>query len=133
MKYLTVAALGAFRAEIVRIRRSKLLLALTVIQSVTFILLVSIFGLTGSRAPTALVDEDGGKYSGIFMESLKTAHDSFSLRLMDKKSALESVKRGELVSMIKIPRGFSRSIAGGNNVFLDVTVDNIDVDMTRDI
>ena len=133
MNLVISAFLGSLKAEIVRMSRLKLLILLTLVQSVTFIFLVSIFGLTGSRAPTAVIDQDRGKYSGALIDSLKTAHNSFSLRVMDKEEALEAVKHGELVSAIKIPSGFSEGIAMGNDVFLDVIVDNIDVDMTEDI
>ncbi len=133
MKIMLNALLGALRAEIAQMGRSKLLLVLTAMQSVIFILLLSIFGLTGSRAPTAVVDKDGGKYSGAFIDCLKRAHNSFSIRLMDEKTAEAEVSRGDLVSMIKIPRDFSQEIALYKNVFIDVTIDNVDVDMTEDI
>ena len=67
------AILGAARAELIQMARSRLLVVLTVVQSVTFLLLVSIFGLTGARAPTALVDEDRGPYARIFVANLEAA------------------------------------------------------------
>ncbi|MGA2141200.1 MAG: ABC transporter permease [Brevinematales bacterium] len=133
MKQIAIAVIGGFRAESVQMRRSKLLLFLATVQSVIFIFLVSIFGLTGSRAPIAIVDEDRGFYSAIFTDSLNNAHHSFSLKFMEKEKALDAVKHGDLVSVIKIPAGFSSGIEAGRNVFIDVMVDNIDVDMTEDI
>ncbi len=133
MKNFLSAVTGAARAEAVQLGRSPLLIILTVIQSVTFILLVSIFGLTGSRAPTAVVNEDGELYSRIFIANMEAARHSFAIKLMNREEALSAVKRGELVAVITIPRGFSKAIAKGNIIYIDALVDNIDTDMTQDI
>ena len=133
MKNFLSAAIGGARAELVQLVRSPLLILLTVIQAVTFILLVSIFGLTGSMAPTAVVDEDRGPYSKIFIENMEKAHHSFAIRIMGREIAMAAVKRGELVAVITIPRGFSEAITGGRVIFVDAVVDNIDTDMTQDI
>jgi len=127
---------GGFRAEISQLGRSRLFVALTLIQAVTFLFLVSLFGLTGSRAPTAIVFEDpgpAGQYEQLFIRNLEAAHHSFALRVMEKSAAMDAVRRGDLVAVITIPRGFSRSIAAGKSVNLDVVIDNVDTDMTEDI
>ncbi len=128
-----VAFIGAFKAELIQLIRSPLLITLTVIQAITFIFLVNFFGMTGAFAPTALIDLDKGYYAKAFTESLKNAHHSFDLKFMDEKTAMERVKLGKIVAMITIPEGFSEAIDNGETVPLKVVVDNIDTDMTADI
>jgi ABC-2 type transport system permease protein len=133
MKTTFIALLGATRSEFIQLRRSYVLVILTVIQAVTFLLLVSLFGLTGSRAPTALVDEDHGLYARMFAKILATTHHSFSLRLMDQAAAMTALQHGRLVAIIVIPHGFSEIIAQGGTPPIRVLVDNVDVDLTEDI
>ncbi len=133
MSAMLSALLGGFRAEITQLSRSRLFVALTIIQAVTFLFLVSLFGLTGSRAPTALINEDSGVYAKDFSAQLASAHHSFALRPMNQATALAELQRGDLVAMIIIPKGFSAAVASGNNTTITVTIDNVNTDMTDDI
>jgi ABC-type transport system involved in multi-copper enzyme maturation permease subunit len=127
------AILGGARAEAIQLKRSHLLLVLTLVQAVTFLLLVSLFGLTGSMAPTALVDADQGAYARMFVADLAAAHHSFALHPMSQAAAVAALQREALVAIITIPAGFSTDIAQGREVALEVTVDNVNTDMTDDI
>lgn len=113
--------------------RSPLLVTLAVVQAVTFLLLVSLFGLTGSMAPTALINNDNGAYSKIFIKNLEAAHQSFRLEPMSYTQAQKLLSQGKLVAIITIPKGFSQSISYGETMPVTVDVDNIDADMTDDI
>jgi ABC-2 type transport system permease protein len=119
--------------EFVQLSRNRLLVVLTVVQAVTFLFLVSLFGMTGAYAPTAVVDYDRGAYSQALMETLASAHHSFSLRPMDEERAIKEVQRGNLVAVIIVPKGFTDSVSRGTPAVLKVIVDNIDTDMTDDI
>jgi ABC-2 type transport system permease protein len=110
-----------------------MLVILTFIQAVTIILLVSLFGLTGSMAPTALVDEDHGLYAHMFAKILANTHHSFSLRLMDQATATTELQHGRLVAIIVIPHDFSDIIAQGGTAPVNVSIDNVDTDLTEDI
>jgi ABC-2 type transport system permease protein len=124
---------GSFRAELLHLLRARLFVALTIIQAVTFLFLVSLFGLTGSRAPTALVTQDNGPYAQEFIAQLATTYHSFDLRPMDASAALAALHRGSLVAIITIPKNFSSALANGQGVTLQVAVDNVNTDMTDDI
>jgi len=121
------------RAEALQLRRSPLLVMLAVIQAVTFLLLVSLFGLTGSRAPAAIVDNDGSAAAAHLIADIANAHHSFSLRHMDPQSADTALQRGELVAVVTVPKGFSQAIQRGDTVALPVKVDNVDADLTDDV
>jgi ABC-type Na+ efflux pump permease subunit len=127
------AAVAAARVEAQLLDRSRALVGLVVLVAVTFLVLVSLFGLTGSRAPTALVDHDHSALSREFTRELRAAHHSFALRPMTEEQARRSVARGEIVAVITIPRGFGKTITAGRTVQLPVTVDNVNADLTDDI
>jgi ABC-2 type transport system permease protein len=127
------ALVGAFRAEALTLSRARLFVALTVIQAVTFLFLVTLFGLTGSRAPTALVLHDHGPAARVFVKRLAAAHHSFALRPMDEKSAQARLRHGDLAAVITIPAGFSQTIASGGTATVQVAIDNVNTDMTDDI
>lgn len=133
MKQAFSAFVGAFRAELLQTGRSRLLVILSFVQAVTFLLLVSLFGLTGSKAPTALINNDTGPYSQLFIDHLEQAHHSFSLRSMTPEEAQTALFRGQLVAVITIPKNFSRTISYGETAPIDVAVDNLDADLTDDI
>lgn len=117
-----------------RLRRSPLLVVLVLVQAVTFLLLVTLFGLTGANAPTIVVNHDQGPFSQAFVSSLANDHHSFSLTFMGNETvARELVSRGDYVAAIVIPQGFSQSIQQGRTVPITVYVDNINTDMTSDI
>lgn len=123
----------SFRAEILHLVRAPLFVALTVIQAITFLFLVSLFGLTGSYAPTAIITQDRGPYAQAFIKQLMAAHHSFDLRTMDRAAALTALHQGALVAIITLPDDFSDAIAHGRVVTLHVDVDNVNTDMTDDI
>ncbi len=127
------AAWAAARLELSLLVRDRAFVALTVLAAVSFVAMVSLFGLTGSRAPVALIDRDRSAESAAFAAALDRAHHSFALRPMSAASAQELLGRGRLVASITIPAGFGEQVRQGRTVPLDVVVDNVDVDLTADV
>jgi ABC-2 type transport system permease protein len=124
---------AAARLEFEQLYRSRVLVALVVVEALTFLVLVSLFGLTGSRAPTALVDHDRGRLAQSLVRNLEAAHHSFALRPMTIERARHQLSRGDLVAIIEIPAGFTRTVSAGRTAVLHVTVDNVNADLTTDI
>ena len=121
------------RLEFQQLNRSRVLVALAVLEALTFLVMVSLFGLTGSRAPTAIVQKDHGKLATSFVRHLDAAHHSFALRTMSMADARSQLHDGNLVAIITIPRDFSATVSSGRTVVLPVVVDNVDTDLTSDI
>jgi ABC-2 type transport system permease protein len=127
------ALLASARLEFEQLNRSRVLVALVIFEAITFLVLVSLFGLTGSRAPTALINRDGGLLARSFIRNLEAAHHSFALRRMSMARAQDQLSRGDLVAIIEIPRGFGKTISAGETAVLPITVDNVNADLTTDI
>jgi len=121
------------RLELELLARDRLFVALTVLAAVSFIAMVSLFGLTGSRAPMALVDEDHSPDAQRFVRALDQAHHSFALRPMSAAEASAQVGSGRLVGSITIPAGFGERVRRGDTVPVEVVIDNVDVDLTNDV
>src|ERR1043166_9165256 len=119
--------------ELAQLRGNCWFVALTALAAVSFLVMVSLFGLTVAYAPVALINLDGGPYSHSFIEALNGAHHSFALKYMSADDAKTALYSGRLVGIITIPAGFSENVARGVTVPIDVRIDNVNVDMTNDV
>ncbi len=129
-----LAALGGgFRAEIQQLRRSWLLLVLTVVEAVTFLVLVSIFGLTSSHVPTAVVDHDGGRLARQWAQVMATTYHTYGVRYMDARAAEQALSRGDVAAILTIPAGFSEHMAHHTMIRIHFLVDNVNADLTNEV
>lgn len=130
----TLTALGgAFRAEIQQLRRSRLLIVLTIAEAVTFLVLVSIFGLTGNHVPTAVVNRDGGKLSRQWVQAMSATYNTYGVRYMDARSAEQALARGDVAAILWIPAGFSQRMAHHTMTRIHFRVDNVNADLTNEV
>jgi ABC-2 type transport system permease protein len=124
---------AAMRLELRQLRADRAFVALTVLAAVSFLVLVSLFGLTASDAPMALVLDDRGPYARHFVQALVEVPHAFRLTRMTREDAAAALGQGRLVGAITIPAGFSDEIARGNTVAIEVEVDNVNVDIVTDV
>lgn len=132
MTWLRLARASAV-LELQQLQRNRVFVAFTVLAAISFLALVSLFGLTGSYAPMALIDEDQGPYAQRFIQALAGAHHSFALRPMAAGDAEAQLREGRLVGTITIPANFGSEVARGNTVPIEVKVDNVNIDLTNDV
>ncbi len=119
--------------ELAHLNRNRIFVALTALAAVSFLVMVSLFGLTGAYAPVALINRDGGPEAQRFIEALLGAHHSFALKYMTVDEAETALHSGRLVGIITIPAGFSAEVERAVTVPIDVQIDNVDLDLTNDI
>jgi ABC-type transport system involved in multi-copper enzyme maturation permease subunit len=125
--------IASARLELEHLYRNRGFVALTALAAVSFLVMVSLFGLTGAYAPVALIDRDGGPEARRLVEALLGAHHSFSLRYMSADEANAALHSGRLVGIITIPAGFSADVERGDTVPIDIQIDNVNVDFTNDV
>jgi ABC-2 type transport system permease protein len=113
--------------------RDRIFVLLVVFAAASYLVLVSLFGLTGSNAPLAVIDLDRTEASRHFSESLAGVSHAFSLRPMTADEARAELGSGRLVGALTIPAGFSREVGLGNTVPLNVDVDNVNADLMYDL
>lgn len=130
----TLTALGGgFRAEMQQLRRSGLLVMLTVAEAVIFLALVSIFGLTGNHVPTAVVDRDGGRLAHQWVQIMSDTYHTYGVRYMDTRSAQQALARGDVAAVLYIPAGFSEHMAHHTMIRIHFDVDNVNADLTNEV
>jgi ABC-2 type transport system permease protein len=125
--------LQAARAQMVSFVRAPVTTIFALVLPLNLMLLMSLFALTGYNAPTALVMEEDTPRAREFVQALRDAHNSFALRPMDRQTAFDLVRRGRLVGVIEIPSGFDATIADGGIATVQLTVDNVNLDMAEDV
>jgi ABC-type multidrug transport system permease subunit len=124
-----VAAAG----QLSSFKRSPVMALLAVLLPINLLLLMSLFALTGYRAPTALVVDDVSPEAAKFVDALDAAHHSFALRPMTAPRAEDELKAGRVVAVINIPNGFGAAVKEGASPFVTMTVDNVNLDMAEDV
>jgi ABC-2 type transport system permease protein len=130
----TLTALGGgFRAEIQQLRRSRLLIALTIAEAVTFLMLVSIFGLTANHVPTAVVDHDHGRLARQWAQTMAVTYHTHGVRYMDALPAEQALGRGDVAAILTIPAGFSQHMAQHSMIRIHFLVDNVNADLTNEV
>ncbi|HEU0133082.1 MAG TPA: ABC transporter permease [Mycobacteriales bacterium] len=113
--------------------RTPLTTILALVLPVNLLLLLSLFALTGYRAPTALVLGEDTPHARAFVQALDDTHHSFDLRPMDLATAQRKLKEARLVAIVEIPPGFDAGVRAGRTVPVNLTIDNVNVDLTEDV
>jgi ABC-2 type transport system permease protein len=96
------------------------------------LILMSLFVLAGSNAPTAVVMGDQGPYAQAFYNAMSHAH-SFRLQQASAPEATRLIDGGHIVAVITIPPDFDARVQANQPVQVDVEVNNLQTDFTNDI
>lgn len=96
------------------------------------LIMMSLFVLAGSHAPTAVVMQDTGPYAQQFYTAMDNAH-SFSLQKATAAEAQNLIEEGKIVAVVTIPPEFDARIAQRQPVQVSVQVNNLNTDFTNDI
>lgn len=96
------------------------------------LILMSLFVLAGSDAPTAVVISEQGPYAQAFYDAMSHAH-SFRLQQANAAEAQNLINAGQIVAVVTIPPDFDARIQANQPVQVDVEVNNLNTDFTDDI
>ena len=99
---------------------------------VNVLILLSLFVLAGSNAPTAVVMNDSGHYAQQFYNAMSHAH-SFRLQQASATEAQNLIQEGKIVAVVTIPADFDTRIANNQPVSVGVEINNLNTDFTNDI
>ncbi|HEY3993589.1 MAG TPA: ABC transporter permease [Ktedonobacteraceae bacterium] len=105
---------------------------ISVFLPVNFLILMSLFVLAGSHAPTAVVMLDSGPYAHQFYDAMNNAH-SFSLRTASSSEASSLLAGGQIVAIVTIPAIFDARVSANQPVQVNVQINNLNTDFTNDI
>src|SRR5215472_714919 len=102
---------------------------LGVILPVNFLILMSLFALSGSQAPTAVVMQDRGPYARAFYDAMAHAH-SFRLQTTRAQQAEGLIQAGKIVAVVTIPADFDTRVRQNQSVQVHVQINNLNTDFT---
>ncbi|HZS77055.1 MAG TPA: ABC transporter permease [Ktedonobacteraceae bacterium] len=105
---------------------------LSVFVPVNVLILLSLFVLAGSAAPTAVVMNDTGPYAQQFYNAMAHAR-SFRLRIASASEAEQLITTGRIVAVVTIPADFDARVSHNQPVQVDVQINNLNTDFTNDI
>jgi len=95
-------------------------------------ILMSLFVLAGTQAPTAVVMHENGPYAQSFYQSLSATH-GFQLQQVSANQASNLLEAGRIAAVITIPANFDQSIRQNQSIKVGVEINNLNTDFTNDI
>lgn len=104
----------------------------TISLPVNYLIMLSLFVLSTSNAPTAVVLQDQGPYAQEFVSAMSEAH-SFRLFMMPASEADAQLYQGALVAVVTIPPNFDEELSRHQSVQISVQVNNVNEDLTDDV
>ncbi len=105
---------------------------ISIFVPVNVLILLSLFVLSGSSAPTAVVMHDTGHYAQAFYNAMSHAH-SFRLQQTSASEAQDLIQSGKIVAVVTIPADFDARIQHNQPVQVNVQINNLNTDFTNDI
>jgi ABC-2 type transport system permease protein len=120
------------RKEIKSALTERLGTILGILLPVNFLILFSLFALSGGLAPTAVVMADSGPLAQEFIQAMAHAH-SFRLQTASAEQAQTLLQTGKIVAVVTIPANFDASLQAGKPVQVGVQINNLNTDFTNDI
>src|ERR1051326_2380643 len=104
----------------------------TITLPVNYLIMLSLFVLSGSNAPTAVVMLDHGPSAQAFYQAMSRAH-SFRLTNMTASQAHAQLLEGKLIAVVTIPPNFDAAISHKRPIQIPVDVNNLNEDLTDDV
>lgn len=98
---------------------------------INYIVMMSLFALTGSNAPTAVVMLDHGPYAQQLVAAMSDAH-SFRITVESQQQADAQMRAGTLVTEVTIPRDFDQVIERHGHMAIPLLINNLNEDLTND-
>ncbi|MBV9357374.1 MAG: ABC transporter permease [Chloroflexi bacterium] len=103
-----------------------------VLIPLNFLVLFILFALSGGEAPIAVVMDDQEPLAQQLLVALQQAH-SFQVHVVDGSEAERELREGSIVGVVTLPANFDQQLRSGQQVELQVEVNNLNVDFTNDI
>jgi ABC-2 type transport system permease protein len=105
---------------------------LGLLRPVLLIVLMSLLGVGGGLAPTAVFMDDTGPYAQQLYAALAHAA-SFRLQAVSAQEAQDLMQSGRIVAVITIPADFDARLQQNQPVQVPVQINNLNTDFTNDV
>ena len=116
--------LACMKKDLKSAAHERVFTVLGVFVPVNFLILMSLFVLAGSNAPTVVVMQEHGCYARLFYTAMSRVH-SFRLQQADALEAERLLQAGQVVAVVTIPADFDRSLEQNKSVQIAVKINNL--------
>lgn len=104
-----------------------------IILPINYNILLVLFALAGSAAPTAVVMQDHGYYAQQFYDAMQSSY-SFRLQVVSSDAEANAMLlRGDIVAVVTIPAAFDQQVELGQPVSVNLFTNNVNTDFTDDV
>jgi ABC-2 type transport system permease protein len=104
-----------------------------IVLPLNYNMLLILFALAGSAAPTAVVMLDTGPYAQRFYDAMNASH-SFRLQVASSESeATAMLLHGDIVAVVTVPADFDQKVGLGQPVQISLFTNNLNTDFTDDV
>src|SRR5579859_7938978 len=132
LRYACRVIVACMKKDIKSALTERVFTIISIFLPLNMLILLSLFVLGGSSAPTAVVMDDHGPLAQQFYTAMSQAH-SFRLQQADAATAQQLLDTGHIVAVVHIPADFDQRIQQGQQVQVDVAINNLNTDFTNDI
>jgi ABC-2 type transport system permease protein len=113
--------------------RMPLAIASALIPPLGMAILLIVLSLSVTQEPVSLVVQSQGPQVNRLVQIIESDTDAYFLHVTDARKAAGLLKNQEVAAVITIPPGFEQRVAGGRQATVDLTLNNIDIDVADDI
>jgi ABC-2 type transport system permease protein len=122
-----------WRKEIASALKERVALFQMIILPLNYNMLLILFALAGSAAPTAVVMQDRGPYAQQFYNAMNASY-SFRLQIASSTaSANTMLQQGDIVAVVTLPADFDQKVSRGQPVQVGLFTNNLNTDFTDDV
>ena len=107
-------------------------IAATIVPALVVLIIQALGAQAVGRSPVALVVEDTGSQGAQIAQAIRNA-DVFRLHEVDAAQAHAQLKNLDVVAIVTIPANFTARLQANQPAQVDVTVNNLNLDLTNDI
>jgi ABC-type multidrug transport system permease subunit len=107
-------------------------IAATIVPPLVILFVQALGAQAVGRSPVALVLQDSGAQGAQIAQAIRKA-DVFRLHEVDAAQAQVQLKNLDVVAIVTIPAGFTTRLQAHQPAQVDVTVNNLNLDLTNDI
>ncbi|GCF11234.1 ABC transporter permease [Dictyobacter arantiisoli] len=123
---------ACLRKDMISALSERVTLFQMLILPINYTILLVLFALAGSAAPTTVVMVDHGPYAQRFYDAMQVSH-SFRLQVESEGTAQAMLVRGDTVALVTIPGNFDQMVRRGQRVEIGLLVNNLNTDFTDDV
>jgi ABC-type multidrug transport system permease subunit len=107
-------------------------IAATIVPALVVLIIQALGAQAVGRSPVALVEEDTGAQGAMIAQAIRNTN-VFRLSEVDATQAQTQLKNLDVVAIVTIPAGFTARLQAHQPSQVNVTINNLNLDLTNDI